>query len=98
MHIRFIRGLLFALFVLSMSAASAHAGVGVLITAGPPPLPVYEQPICPGDGYLWTPGYWAYDYDIDDYYWVPGTWVLAPEVGFLDSGVLGLGRRPTCFL
>jgi hypothetical protein len=83
MHIRFIRTLLFALFVLSMSAATAHAGVGVLITIGPPPLPVYEQPICPGDGYLWTPGYWAYDYDIDDYYWVPGTWVMAPEVGFL---------------
>jgi hypothetical protein len=82
-HIRFIGTLLFALFVLSMSAASAHAGVDVLITVGPPPLPVYEQPICPGDGYLWTPGYWAYDYDIDDYYWVPGTWVLAPEVGFL---------------
>jgi hypothetical protein len=83
MHIRFIRTMLFALFVLAMSAATAHAGVGVLITIGPPPLPVYEQPICPGDGYLWTPGYWAYDYDIDDYYWVPGTWVMAPEVGFL---------------
>jgi len=39
--------------------------------------------MCPGDGYLWTPGYWAYDYDVSDYYWVPGTWVMAPEVGFL---------------
>jgi hypothetical protein len=46
-------------------------------------LPVYEQPLCPGDGYLWTPGYWAYASDFDDYYWVPGTWVMAPEVGFL---------------
>jgi hypothetical protein len=46
-------------------------------------LPVYEQPICPGDGYLWTPGYWAYDDSISDYYWVPGTWVLAPEEGYL---------------
>jgi hypothetical protein len=44
---------------------------------------VYEQPICPGDGYLWTPGYWYWDDDAGDYYWVPGTWVLAPEVGFL---------------
>ena len=50
---------------------------------GPPALPVYEQPLCPGDGYLWTPGYWAYDYDVSDYYWVPGTWVMAPEIGFL---------------
>jgi hypothetical protein len=82
MHIRFIRTLLFGLVVLSMSAAS-FAQIGVAITIGPPPLPVYEQPLCPGDGYLWTPGYWAYDYDVSDYYWVPGTWVMAPEVGFL---------------
>ena len=77
-----IRSLLFALVVLAMSAAS-FAQVGVFITIGPPALPVYEQPLCPGEGYLWTPGYWAFDYDYDDYYWVPGTWVLAPEVGFL---------------
>ena len=82
MHIRFIRTLLFALVVLSISAAS-FAQIGVAIRIGPPALPVYEQPLCPGDGYLWTPGYWAYDYDVSDYYWVPGTWVMAPEVGFL---------------
>lgn len=82
MHIRFIRTLLFALLMLCMSGAS-FAQVGVFITIAPPPLPVYEQPLCPGDGYIWTPGYWAYGDDFDDYYWVPGTWVLAPEVGFL---------------
>ncbi len=82
MHIRFIRMLLFAFVMLCMSAA-AFGAVGVVISIGPPPIPVYEQPICPGDGYLWTPGYWAWGDDFDDYYWVPGTWVLAPEVGFL---------------
>ena len=46
-------------------------------------LPIYEQPVCPGDGYLWTPGYWAYDDSVSDYYWVPGTWVQPPEEGFL---------------
>jgi WXXGXW repeat (2 copies) len=71
-----------ALVMLAMSAASS-AQFRVAITVGPPALPVYEQPICPGDGYLWTPGYWAWDDDIGDYYWVPGTWVEAPEVGFL---------------
>ena len=55
----------------------------VAVSFGPPPLPVYEQPLCPGEGYIWTPGYWAYDPDFGDYYWVPGTWVLAPQVGFL---------------
>ena len=78
----FLPSLLLALVVLSLSMAS-FAQIGVAITIGPPPIPIYEQPLCPGDGYLWVPGYWAYDYDINDYYWVPGTWILAPEVGFL---------------
>ena len=90
MHTRSLRrllsallpSLLFALVVLSMSTAS-FAQIGIAISIGPPPIPVYEQPLCPEDGYLWVPGYWAYDYDISDYYWVPGTWVMAPEVGFL---------------
>ena len=79
-----LRNLLFALVVLAMSTASfAQIGVGISVAFGPPALPVYEQPVCPGDGYIWTPGYWAWDDDDGDYYWVPGTWVLAPEVGFL---------------
>lgn len=57
--------------------------MAVSISIGPPALPVYEQPICPGDGYLWTPGYWAYDDSVSDYYWVDGTWVMAPEEGLL---------------
>jgi WXXGXW repeat (2 copies) len=46
----------------------------------PPALPLYDQPPCPGDGYLWVPGYWAY---AGGYYWVPGTWVMPPAVGLL---------------
>src|SRR5579862_4516053 len=63
--------------------ASAQVGIGISVGFAPPEIPVYEQPICPGDGYIWTPGYWAWDDDFGDYYWVPGTWVLAPEPGFL---------------
>jgi hypothetical protein len=62
---------------------STQVGVGVAIATPPPALPVYDQPACPGDGYVWTPGYWAWTNDSNDYYWVPGTWVLAPEVGLL---------------
>ena len=47
----------------------------------PPPLPEYSQPPCPGDNYLWTPGYWSYA--DAGYYWVPGAWVLAPYVDAL---------------
>lgn len=75
-----LRSLLFALVLLVVSTAS-FGQIGISVSFGPPALPVYEQPLCPGDGYLWTPGYWAYGED--DYYWVPGTWVEAPEVGYL---------------
>ena len=78
-----IRLLLFSFVLLALShGAFAQIGVGISVSFGPPPLPVYDQPVCPNDGYLWIPGYWAYD-DDDGYYWVPGTWVEAPQVGFL---------------
>ena len=77
-----IRSIMFALLLMAVSGAM-YAQVRIAIAVGPPVLPVYEQPICPGDGYIWTPGYWGYDYDATDYYWVPGTWIMAPEVGFL---------------
>src|SRR5579863_997894 len=50
-------------------------------TQAPPPLPEYDQPPCPGDDYIWTPGYW--DYSSEGYYWVPGAWVNAPYQGAL---------------
>src|SRR5947208_14473522 len=81
MHIsRLLRFSLFALVLLAIPASS-FAGVFVSVGFGPPALPVYAQPACPGDGYIWTPGYWGYG--PGGYYWVPGTWVLAPEPGFL---------------
>jgi len=84
MHIRSsIRSALFAAVLLAIAAAVAYAQVSISVSFAPPELPVYEQPLCPGEGYLWTPGYWAYANDYDDYYWVPGTWVMAPEPGYL---------------
>jgi hypothetical protein len=83
---RFVIALpVFALLLLVLPAAlsvPSAAQIGVSVRIGPPALPVYEQPICPGDGYLWSPGYWAWS-DDDGYYWVPGTWVEAPEPGLL---------------
>ena len=63
------------------SPAQIGVGIGISIHIAPPALPVYTQPICPGDGYLWTPGYWAYG--PAGYYWVPGVWVRPPRVGLL---------------
>jgi hypothetical protein len=75
---------LFVGFIGISSTASAQFSAGVSISANiaPPALPVYVQPACPSDGYLWTPGYWAYD-NADGYYWVPGVWVRPPMVGYL---------------
>jgi hypothetical protein len=92
-----VGALLFALIMLAMPATTA-AQVGVFVSFGPPELPVYEQPVCPGERYIWTPGYWAWDDDGEDYYWVPGTWVLAPRVGFLwTPGYWGWGGRGFVF-
>jgi len=57
--IRSMRLLLLAA-LLSIVPASSFAGVFISIGIAPPPLVVYEQPICPQEGYLRTPGYWAY--------------------------------------
>src|SRR5580704_16104938 len=72
------RNLLLVLLLVAIPAAS-FAGLAFSITIAPPPLPVYVQPPCPGDGYLWTPGYWAWG--PAGYYWVPGTWIAPPSVG-----------------
>lgn len=78
--IRSLRILLLAL-VATLIPASSFAGVFISVNFAPPVLPYYDQPPCPEDGWIWTPGYWAYDED--GYYWVPGTWVPAPYEGAL---------------
>ena len=78
---RRIHCMLFALLLL-VFAQPLFAQIGISVSFGPPALPVYEQPLCPEEGYIWTPGYWAYDEE-DGYYWVPGTWVEAPQPGYL---------------
>ncbi len=67
--------------VMLTTAMIASGAVFVSVAVGPPVLPVYSQPLCPGPGYLWTPGYWAWS--PDGYYWVPGTWALPPDPGLL---------------
>lgn len=75
---------LLPLIVATLALSTASFGqIAISVGFAPPALPIYDQPVCPGDGYIWTPGYWGWDDEVADYYWVPGTWVLAPEVGFL---------------
>src|ERR1700687_506913 len=78
------RSVLTVLFLAVLPVMSmAQVGVEILVNVAPPELPVYDQPPIPAEGYLWTPGYWAWSNDDQDYFWVPGTWVLAPQPGYL---------------
>ena len=67
--------------LLCVVPASSFAGVFISVGIAPPVLPVYVQPPCPTEGYMWTPGYWGYA--DAGYYWVPGAWVPAPQPGYL---------------
>jgi hypothetical protein len=85
-----IVALLLAAVALTATSGS-NAAVYLSVTIAPPALPVYEQPLIPGPGYIWTPGYWAWG--PEGYYWVPGTWVLAPFAGALwTPGYWGWGE------
>ena len=80
MKMKFSTIALATMLFVGLSLTSSFAQVGISIGIAPPPIPIYEQPYAPAEGYIWTPGYWAYD---SDYYWVPGVWVAPPRVGFL---------------
>jgi hypothetical protein len=70
-----------ALLFIGLPLQASSGAVAVSVSIAPPVIPIYEQPYCPGPGYIWVPGYWAYG--AYGYYWVPGTWVLPPGVGLL---------------
>lgn len=72
-----------ALVARSAPAHAQYLGIDVRVGFAPPPLPIYDQPPLPGPGFVWVPGYWAYDNYENDYYWVPGTWVRPPRIGYL---------------
>jgi hypothetical protein len=70
-----------------MSNAPVYSGssddgtdeVGSISTSTPPPpLPDSDQPDCPQDGDLWTPGFWVWNGG--SFSWVPGVWVIPPNV------------------
>jgi hypothetical protein len=87
-----MKKLLLLFFICSIAALRAFSQDDVYYTGdettvtvkaetAPPALPTYTQPPCPNDGYMWTPGYWAWA--PAGYYWVPGVWVAPPRYGLL---------------
>jgi hypothetical protein len=82
MKIMKLRSIVLAAFLfVSLPLAASFAQVGISVNVAPPVLPVYEQPLAPAPGYIWTPGYWGWA--TGGYYWVPGVWVAPPSVGLL---------------
>ena len=83
-----IAGILAGSFLLLMAllgapaVASARVNIGIAVSFGPPAMPYYAQPPCPAPGYIWTPGYYAWDPG-SGYYWVAGAWMPAPFIGAL---------------
>jgi hypothetical protein len=69
-----------ALLFIGLTPASSSAYIGISVGFAPPAIPIYAQPYCPGPGYFWVPGYWAWNGF--DYYWVPGYWAFPPRIGF----------------
>ena len=84
--IRFKRSAL-ALGLALATPLAAWSQVSLSVTVGPPPLPLYAQPPIPGDGYLWTPGYWGWGSGL--YVWHPGYW--GPHVGYYGGINYGYG-------
>jgi hypothetical protein len=52
-------------------------GREVVVARTPPAIRVETQPVAPGAGYIWTPGYWRWTGA--DYVWVSGSWVVPPR-------------------
>ena len=74
--------------------AETHFSVGIGIGAygpvyGQVPPPVYEQPPCPGDGYVWVEGYW-YPRGPRSY-WHSGYWRAPAYFGYRGGPGYGHG-------
>ena len=87
MKVKFSTVALAAVLFVGLSLTSSFAQVGISIGIAPPPIPIYQQPYAPGAGYIWTPGYWAYNGS--NYFFNNGYW--GPTVGFYGGVNYGYG-------
>jgi hypothetical protein len=82
-HNKLTRLALIATFALLLcSSVNAFAGVGVVVTVAPPPIPIAHEVVVasPGAGYVWVGGHYGW-YPHAGYRWVGGSWVRPPFRG-----------------
>lgn len=48
---------IFIITLVLFAKTNVVAQVSLQIAIAPPMMPVYDQPACPIEGYIWTPGY-----------------------------------------
>jgi hypothetical protein len=60
--------LVLVLAMATLCRANAFASIQLTVNIAPPPIAVFDQPACPGDGYIWTPG--QYQYGDYGYYFI----------------------------
>lgn len=68
---RLVRNLALALALVAGSAAFAQVSINIMIA---PPIPLHEVAHTLPPGYVWAPGYWAWNND--RYVWVRGRTIL----------------------
>lgn len=56
--------------------AAPRVDVGIGITVAPP-APRHERRPPPRHGYVWAPGYWAWNPRLHRYVWASGRWLRA---------------------
>src|SRR5271157_4982906 len=87
------RFLWIAVVMLAITAASS-AQIRVTVSFGPPALPIYEQPLCPGEGYIWTRDFGPGTMTSKTITGClePGSWLRRPAFSGLPAGGVGEAR------
>lgn len=65
-----VRGFVLSLSLTAASAAFAQVNVNILFAPPAPPAPMHEVVPMMAPGYVWAPGYWAWN--LDRHIWVRG--------------------------
>jgi hypothetical protein len=73
--------LILAFSVAVATVAPPKSSAQIVVTIGPPQIPVDAQPPSPGGAFVWAPGHWGRN--PSGYAWIHGSWLMPPSPGML---------------